>query len=110
MVTSFRVSVTHAAATIALVLGMAGMMFFTTPWVREIVTPWMENSSARCAAFEFRRKVSVLYKQTGRPGFGEIKFTYLFENPPHVFRVVAVESRHHVVRSRRASIARAFLI
>ena len=53
MVTSFRVSVTHAAATIALVLGMVGMMFFTTPWVREIVTPWMENSSARSAAFEF---------------------------------------------------------
>ena len=39
MVTVFSTSSVHAAATMALVDAMAGMMFFTTPCVSWYVTP-----------------------------------------------------------------------
>lgn len=40
MVMSFRASRVHAPATMAFVEAMAGMMFFTTPWVSWYVTPY----------------------------------------------------------------------
>ena len=50
IVAILSVSTAHAAATTALVLGIAGMMFFTTPCVCVYVTPGMSKVSARCAA------------------------------------------------------------
>ena len=50
MVAILSTSSAHAAATMALVDGMAGMMFFTTPCVWLSVTPVMPNCVARAAA------------------------------------------------------------
>ena len=41
-----KASSTHAAAMMALEDGMAGMMFFTTPWVSCSVTPGILYSFA----------------------------------------------------------------
>ena len=43
-------SLQHDAAIIALVDAIAGIMFFTTPWVRDHVTPSILNSFARAEA------------------------------------------------------------
>ena len=45
MVTIFRASKVQAAAMMAFVEAIAGMMFFTTPAVSWSVTPYMESTS-----------------------------------------------------------------
>lgn len=51
LLTILKASLAQAAATIALVDAMAGMMFLMTPAVCIAVTPGMENSLARSSAW-----------------------------------------------------------
>jgi len=53
LVAILNASLQHAAATMALVLAMAGMMRLTTPCVRLHVTPAILCSSARARATSY---------------------------------------------------------
>jgi len=51
VVAILNASLQQAAAMMAFVEAMAGMMFLMVPWVSEYVTPGMSNSLARARAF-----------------------------------------------------------
>ena len=63
-------TVAQAAATMALVEAMAGMMFFTTPCVSESVNPWIPNSPARrVACSKHHVKCALLSTSNSIAGF-----------------------------------------
>lgn len=47
----------HKPAMIAFVDAIAGIMFFTTPWVKDHVTPSMLNSLARADAVAYNQPI-----------------------------------------------------
>ncbi|KAH3662049.1 hypothetical protein OGAPHI_006230 [Ogataea philodendri] len=67
----------QAAATTAFVAAMAGMMFFTTPSVLDLVTPSMPNWVARALAswyiFSTWSGISALKSESGRQGAQRVR-------------------------------------